>query len=505
MPEQVRLPLNFYLFLFRADLEEEGTLKKVHQRNQPRRTHRLCRFFTILAFLFPLTAFGTSSPPESCPWVNIYNNDMEEIITPKRIYSRMNEAIQYESCERAIARRKFQVERSKANQNAGQTITGGTQRNCPWEAPLPPHTRFSLTLNQTGTKPNGEPQYESCGSAQRRKQKEWIDNDFDGHREDAEAAIQAFNDGLDQQALSANEKAKKAAEKQKKTSLITTAGAMAAGVAAAACCSSTSCRPKCPYLVALSAGLGFMGMVMGMASTDNEQIASDYRGLMDTPGGQGTPDGDNTDGSPDPDIGMGGGSTFQGGNIPNPEFTLPDWEDVPTVKIPGGGPAIPTPANLGPFLKKHGLTWSPKDKTMTLPNGKSFTADDLDKPEFRQYASSPEASRLQAQMKGLEKQITQATGGDDLAEGEGSEDDSLGGGGFSGYSGENGAGYGGGTLVAGMGGGGSPGSSASDGSKVAGMSVKMGKNRVGVSQDNIFEMIHRRYQAKRKKQHFIEF
>ena len=43
-----------------------------------------------------------------------------------------------------------------------------------------------------------------------------------------------------------------------------------------------------------------------------------------------------------------------------------------------------------------------------------------------------------------------------------------------------------------------------DGNKLVGMSVKMGKNRVGVRQDNIFEMIHRRYQAKRKKRHFIE-
>ena len=116
-------------------------------------------------------------------------------------------------------------------------------------------------------------------------------------------------------------------------------------------------------------------------------------------------------------------------------------------------------------------------------------------------------------MAGLAKQIDTATGAtsagdgifDDMGGSAGNSGKSgVGGGGFSGYAkGNSGAGK---NLMAALGAGQSSagGSSGGDSSNLAGMSVKHGKNRIGVSQDNIFEIIHRRYQAKRKKQHFIE-
>ena len=42
------------------------------------------------------------------------------------------------------------------------------------------------------------------------------------------------------------------------------------------------------------------------------------------------------------------------------------------------------------------------------------------------------------------------------------------------------------------------------GSTIAGMAVQKGGSLIGVRQDNIFDMIHRRYQKKRKKTHFVE-
>ena len=42
------------------------------------------------------------------------------------------------------------------------------------------------------------------------------------------------------------------------------------------------------------------------------------------------------------------------------------------------------------------------------------------------------------------------------------------------------------------------------GSTVAGMAVQKDGSLIGVRQDNIFDIIHRRYQKKRKKEHFVE-
>ena len=316
-------------------------------------------------------------------------------------------------------------------------------------------------------------------NAQRRRQSQWINNEFNEHREDAEAAIADERQRLDQEATSANEKAKKAAEKQKKTGMIAIAGGMAAGVTAGICyssCPTGGCCGAVPYFAALAAGLGLAGMVMGMASKDNDNIAAQYQGgLLGDPtmGGGG-----------DPTLNTNGGAIIPpGGGLPNPEASFA-FDDTPEVTLPNGQKVVPNPENFGPFLKEQGLKWDPKKKSITLPNGKSYTGDDTNNPELRKYASSGEASALQNQLKGLEGQIAKAMGDGSASDalGSGLEDEegdaSLGGGGFGGYAGGNsgGANRGAGAL---MGGGGRGPGSATDGdaSKVAGMSVKMGKKQ----------------------------
>lgn len=458
-------------------------------------------FFLSLIFLF---ALPKSSTAETCQWTNIYDNNKVETI-PLNVKPGLGPdgENQYESCEEATDRVKRAAERRQARINATSTITGGTKNDCKWTSPdLPdrPSQSYPVEVRQIGEDPDtGEPQYESCTNAQKRTRKQWIDNEWNGHRDDANAAITAENERREQEAMSANEKAKKAAEKQQKTSLVATAGAMAAGVTAAACYSSCSasgsgCCSAAPYFAALSAGLGLAGMALGLASGSNKETAAKYQGLLPPDTNNGTTTADTT-----------GGLTTSGNVTLPPPVVLSD-PNIPLPKITINGQAVvPTPGNLGPFFEEQGLKWDPKKKSITLPDGRSYTADDADNPEFRKYASSGPATNLKKQMKGLEAQIDKAMGSDDeLSEGtEEVADNALGGGGFSGYDGGRSSGGGGGALVASLGR--KPGSSENDeASKVAGMSVKMGKGQVGVSQDNIFEMIHRRYQKKRKKQQFIE-
>ena len=462
-------------------------------------------FISLIFFLgFPL-----SSLAETCQWTNIYDNDKVETVTPNVIPGRGPDGeARKETCAEAVARRRDQVHKSLAYENAGNTITGGSRHACTWTSPdLPnaPSQTYPLEVQKIGENEDGSPQYESCTSAQKRRQSEWINNEFNGHREDAEAAIAAEQQRLAEEAMSASEKARKASEKQQKTSMIALAGGMAAGVTAAICYSNCSppsgCCPAAPYFAALAAGLGLAGMMLGMASDDNDHIAAEYQGGLLPDGGGGGSDG----GDFEPPGATDGVITPPTGVLPNPTLTT---STTPEITLPDGTKVIPTPANFRRVLEDKGLKWDPKKKSITLPNGKSYSAEDTNNPEFRKYASSGEAKALQNQMKGLEGQIAKAMGDEgDLGSGlEEDGDAALGGGGFAGYSG-GGAGAGGALMAAngrGPGSAGGAGSGSDKGSKVAGMSVKMGKNKVGVSQDNIFEMIHRRYQAKRKKRQFIE-
>lgn len=485
-------------------------------------------FFISTFYFIPLFCFA-SDKPQTCTWTNIYNNNAVETLTTKGTLSSITSKIEYESCAETIARRKRQVEVSHANKHAQKTITGGSRHACTWTSPdLPnaPSQTYTLEVRKIGENEGGEPRYESCTSAQRRRQKQWVQTEFNGHREDAENAINKERERLQQKAAdeneSSNRKAEKAAKKQKTASLISAAGSMAAAIKFAATCSSTA---GCNYwYAALSAGLGVAAIAMGNSSNKNKQVAYQYRGGLMADGTESVEDNDSKDENIEKNLGGGGKeketdvntgrdvANLGPGDVSLGDPNLPGWDDIPKVRLPDGTVVTPNPSEIGPFLEKRGLKWNPGKKSITLPDGKTVSADDLNNnPEFRKYAATGAAKSFQNKLKGLGQQIADATGstdGDGLGA-DGSEDAtaSLGGGGFSGYDkgsgGSSGGGYGLGS------GGGGPGSLTAGldkdkKDKLAGMSVKMGKNRVGVSQDNIFEMIHRRYQAKRKKKHFIE-
>ena len=130
----------------------------------------------IKLFFLSLTFFLTlplSSLAETCQWTNIYNNDQVETVRPGvKPGLDANGDVQYETCAEARAKKKQAVERAHARRNAGITVIGGSRRNCPWQSPLPPHTKETLTVQQIGEDPNtGEPKYESCGKRPKKKTK----------------------------------------------------------------------------------------------------------------------------------------------------------------------------------------------------------------------------------------------------------------------------------------------------------------------------------------------
>ena len=504
-------------------------------------------FFTfLLLLLFPLSvfaaddgsynigggwAFKPDAPTRSqtCTWTDKEGSGQTAQVTTrlKRTLPSQDGGIPiYETCAEATARKQRQVDAGRANRIAQKTITGGSRHACTWTSPeLPnaPSQTYTLEVRKIGENEGGEPRYESCRSAQQRRQKQWLQTEFNGHREDAEDAINKERERLQQKAAeeneSSNRKAEKAAKKQKTASLIAAAGSMAAAIKFAATCSSTA---GCNYwYAALSGGLLVASMAMGNSSNKNRRVAYQYRGGLMADGTESV----GSDGSLDGGINLGGGgdeeqsgvntgrdvANLGPGDVSLGDPNLPGWSDTPKVTLPDGTVVTPNPSELGPFLEKRGLKWNPGKKSITLPDGKTISTDDLNNnPEFRKYAATGAAKAFQNKLKKLGQQIADATGstdGDGLgADGSAGDTASLGGGGFSGYDGKGGSsggyglgsGGGSGSLTAGLDKG------KKDGNKLAGMSVKMGKNRVGVSQDNIFEMIHRRYQAKRKKKHFIE-
>ena len=538
--------------------------------------------------LFPLSAFSNSweftpdsksdsnTKPQTCSWTDYHSkNPVSVQITTQCTVGGILGKVTCETCAQARARKQGQADRARASRNAGKGITGGSILSCTWTSPeLPdlPSQTFTLSLKVKSYDEEGNPQYETCQSAQRRKQSQWMKTNFPGiDRRDVEQAVadqeRKRQEQFEEEQLSASERAQKAAQKQEKTSMITAAGSMAAAVAGMACsaqCSPTpsGCCPKAPYLFALSAGLGLMSMLNSDAAGDNRGISGQYTpggGLIPSDGGNPygsdgntddgpgdipeytkDPDSDETDSgaasadngatsadngatssdngatSSDGNIGVVDGSTGEttsiggGGDL---DTVGPNWQDnAPKIRLPNGDVVRASPKHIGPYLKKKGLKWDPKKGRITLPNGQSYSADDGDK--FKSHASSPQVMALKGQMPGLAKQINQALGDEGeegLADGSGgiggSGQAGMGGGGFNSYGKGRGGSSGGRSLLASAGAGGSSaGGTGADGndSSLAGMSVKHGKNRVGVSQDNIFAIVHRRYQAKRKKQHFIE-
>ena len=536
-------------------------------------------FIYLTFFLFSFNVFG-SSTPKTCTWVNAWDPSQTEKITTQ-IKSRSGGETIYETCKEAIQRKQTAVDKAKALQNRSKLINSGggsSKHPCTWtspDLPLAPAKTYVLTRRQIGTDEDGNPEYESCQNAKKRRSEKWVKDEFGGHRDDAMAAIAAESEKraseAEKKTLAAGEKARRASQKQQKTSMVTSAGSMAAGLTATACYSSCGttgggCCAAAPYFAALSAGLGMVSMLQGMASSDNAAIAHQYDpvgGLMSPPdtttgdttngettngdtttgdttngdtttgettNGDTTTNGETTNGGTTTDDNTTGGDTTGGdttggnttsvtvndggsdgsvgggGELTPPDYTPSKWEEnAPVIKLPNGELVKASPKHIESYLKKKGLTWNPKTGKVTLPNGQSYTGDDAEK--FKAAANSPAAAALNRQIAGLKKQIDAAVGDTGIADSAaadgsmGAGKSGMGGGGFSSY----GKGSSDGRrkhLMAAF----NPGQKTGSGKNpdLSGMSVKHGKNQVGVSQDNIFEIIHRRYQAKRKRQHFIE-
>ncbi|MDE0119500.1 MAG: hypothetical protein OXM55_05780 [Bdellovibrionales bacterium] len=459
--------------------------------------------------LFPLHFVKAGT----CTWVNPYDGDETRTVTPRVLPNVGKDGnVQYESCDQAIKRDRRAVQKRYANRHANKHITGGSRNNCFWKELLPPFTEHKVEVRQVGENPDGTPKYESCRTAQKRKQEAWRKSEGWEHKEDLEDAIKKHNEKEDERILSSEKTLKNTSNSQQLVSTLTKAGGVLYGLKGAKCLSqcggvSSGCCHRAPVFLALSAGLFKVSNKYNDVSNQNREIARQYAGSLlndpNNPGSSGTPGGPNNPGN------ITGGATS--GLPTSPPITPPRRPPV-KITMPNGDEVTLTPGNIKDYFKKHNLDFDLEKSKVTLPDGRSYTAEDMEKPEFRQFANSKAAADLKKQMKDLEKQITdQMDDGtiDSLAADDSEEEGGLGGaggGGFGGYDGGPGFddGEGGGTLIAGMGGGGSRGKDADKNSKVAGMSVQAGKNRVGVAQDDIFEMIHRRYQNKRKKQQFIE-
>ena len=158
--------------------------------------------------------------------------------------------------------------------------------------------------------------------------------------------------------------------------------------------------------------------------------------------------------------------------------------------------------DLNKILGTHNVKVNP-DGSITLPNGKKMNVSQL------QAKLSPAQLKafqgFQNKLKHFGDKVANMNSNDSKAN---KAKDSKGG--FKGYGGggsrDPSSGTGSSDMLAGdIGFGGNSKSTENNiGSKVAGMAVKRGGSLIGVAQDNIFDMIHRRYQKKRKKEHFVE-
>ncbi len=465
---------------------------------------------------------SANSGPQKCPWTHEYGDKTEErTVTTRQVSTGREGELKYESCSEAIARDKHNVNKGIAMKHAGKGLDGDATRTCvPDFTPPPCHytpraTRpdqdpqpRELEIRSTGTDREGNTCWESCLDAQRRAHQAWVDSEFGGHKEDAKAAIDKELNRREQEHKSASAKAKRSASMQKMGGTLAMAGAVAAGVKAFGCCSETPACPKCGFWVATTAALGGAGIILFKNANKNEGIADLYEiSPYDGP----DPNGPGPREGPDPIAQI------------DPTPTDPPTPGPGETPDPGDPPSPPGPEEPGPkannkwrkgssdkfrkMIADNGWKWA-KGK-ITLPNGDTYSADDLNKPEFQKHMSSPEVVAFKNQMADMEEQLKEDMGlDDDLLAGTGDGESSAGllsgGGGFAGY-GKGGRGFGGGGGMNDR----DPASkpragSDKDKNSVAGMSVKMGKDRVGVSQDSIFAMIHRRYQNNRKNGRFIE-
>ena len=323
------------------------------------------------------------------------------------------------------------------------------------------------------------------------------------------------------------EKNDKESMSQKLGSIITYGGAGTAASIAAACAANEQ------YSCATTFGMGALTLLgsarnLENASGESKQAADDWAGGVYKTGSDGPntnnpgPNDPNNPNNPpnDPNC-VGPHCHAQTPPTPPPGQPggLPTVYEPPPVQFtdPNGKiiSMIPTEQGVRDYLKDLGIKVSDDGNSITLPDGSTYSANEakaLDTstmPPDKLQAFNEQMDQIKAQVESGFKNNNPHTANTDKKEDENAKDkakDGKGGGGFKGYaSGRKGAG-----------GERKPSSSLEQmlknakkqnsvsPSSVSGMSVRYGRDRIGVSQDNIFEMIHRRYQIKRKSNFFRE-
>ncbi len=454
--------------------------------------------FVLIPMLYGLVLVKTAlaNPPE-CIWTDKRSHKdlggvREEKLTLQVIYTDEEGTLVYESCDAAKQNRQKQADMAKGRQHANKYVTGeGPGGSCMFQNPYTKE-ETPLTRKIISTPDEEEhPRYEPCSETQRRKLLEWGKSEGHDGIEDINAELTRRNEEITKENQAASELAEMATRQKEKSAAVTGAGATAMGALGMACMAacSTSCQPKCWPLFVLSAALGVASSLQSLDAVDAADV-KDTLSLVTTGTSTSTDADPGTDADPDTDAGPGPPPPPPPGP---PRTTTTKNPKPPPVKEP-----------VKDKLRKHNLTLDTKNRRLVLPDGTAVSADDINSPQMQAFSNSPAGQRIKAKLAAIQKkagkEFDEKMG---LADNTGETEGGMGGGGgFSGYAGAPGGGEDK-NLIAGLGR--KPGSHKKNkNSKVAGMSVKSGKDHVGVGQDNIFEMIHRRYQNKRQRLHFIE-
>lgn len=255
---------------------------------------------------------------------------------------------------------------------------------------------------------------------------------------------------------------------------------LAAGGTLAAICATEGGAWACP--MAAMAFLQAATQAAAAGSSNNVTDATNYKPPTDTGGGSA--------GGGDGGGGSGGGGSAGGGDGGGGGGGFES----------GGNPIIDN--NLRE-LEKNGYKVNPTAGTVTTPKGvfptSAFSSADS------MAAAGMDPSQVAAARKGLEalnKELAEkyGEGPSVVAMGVGG----VGGGGSGVESGEGGAASGSDPMAAYLASLKNKLNQKRDPASVAGMQKMLGGEPIGVKMDNIFEMIHRRYQKKRKANVFIE-
>ena len=163
----------------------------------------------FILFLFSLSAFGEgtlgsftnllSSTQQTCTWTDNLGPDPRTGITKTaQVTTQVKQrgadgTITYETCKEATDKKQRQVDKGRANRNANEGIKSGQILECTWTSPaLPefPSQTYTLEKRVTEHDEEGTPKYETCETAQYRKQSQWMKTNFPGiDRQDIEQAV----------------------------------------------------------------------------------------------------------------------------------------------------------------------------------------------------------------------------------------------------------------------------------------------------------------------------